>query len=358
MNREILLKYLKNSCSDKEFEELTNWVKYNVQDKESKNWGFEQWQLLDTELNEKDKEKYRALLHKIHHEINLRSRKREKSKVITFSIVSKWLSRVAAIFFIPLLFAVFYLTFNTNHESGIYADLTVDSVEVIAPIGSRTVVQLSDGTEVNLNYGSRIKYPRTFIGGTREIKLTGEGYFDVAHNPDKPFIVKTGKLKIKALGTEFNVQAYPEEPVISTTLINGKVALEENSTENGSTLIGTILPGQHVEYHTGTGKINSAMGSVDKYIAWKNGKLIFDNTPISVVAKELSRKFNVDIIVEDDIKDLTYTVTFVDDPLYLILDLMTETTPVNYKRHPRKKLPDGSFSKQKIEIVKRDNNLT
>lgn len=354
MNREFLLKYLKNNCSENEFEELANWVKDNIQDKESKNWGFEQWQTLDPELNEKDKEKYNALLHKIHHEINLRTSEKEKSKLIILSNVTKWLSRVAAIFFIPLLLAVFYLLSNTNLKSGIHADLKVDSIEVIAPIGSRTVVQLSDGSEVNLNYGSRIKYPRTFTGDTRDIIISGEGYFDVAHNPDKPFIVKTGKLNITALGTEFNVQAYPNEPVISTTLVNGKIVVEEVSTEKEITLIGSMVPGQHVEYNIETKKITCSKGLVDKYVAWKNGKMIFDNTPISEVAKELSRKFNVDIIVEDDIKDLTYTVTFVDDPLYLILDLMTETTPVDYKRHPRKKLSDGSFSKQEIVIVKRD----
>jgi transmembrane sensor len=76
--------------------------------------------------------------------------------------------------------------------------------------------------------------------------------------------------------------------------------------------------------------------------------------PSSEVARELSRKFNVDIIVEEDIKDLTYTVTFIDDPLDLILDLMTETTPIKYKRYSRKKLPDGTFSKQEIRIEKKD----
>lgn len=354
MNREILLKYLNNNCSDKEFDELAKWVNDNVQEKESKKWGFEQWQSLDPELNEKDKKRYSALLDKIHHEINLKNSEKENSNKISLAQVSKWMSRVAAIFFIPLLIAVFYLFSNNNLKSGQLADLTVDSLEIIAPIGSRTVVQLSDGTEVNLNYGSKIKYPRNFSGDTREIKLTGEGYFDVAHNPDKPFIVNTGKLNVKAVGTEFNVQAYPDNPIISTTLADGKVVIEEISTDKKTTTIGTMVPGQHVEYHTETGKINSSKGSIDKHVAWKNGKMIFDNAPICEVARDLSRKFNVDIIVEDDIKDLTYTVTFVDDPLYLILDLMTETTPIDYKRYPRKKLPDDSFSKQEIRIFKRN----
>ena len=134
-----------------------------------------------------------------------------------------------------------------------YANLSVDSIEVIAPIGSRTVVQLSDGSEVHLNYGSKIKYPQVFSGDTREVILSGEGYFQVAHNPDKPFIVNTGKLNVKALGTVFNVLAYPGEDNIETTLIEGKVVLEQ--TENGfkTKTIGAMEPGQHVNYNLKTG---------------------------------------------------------------------------------------------------------
>lgn len=354
MNKEILLKYLNNNCSDKEFEEFANWVKQNVlNNKEGKSWSFDQWLMFEPELNMKDEKKYSALLNKIHHEINLKQGETEESKAITLPNIGRWLSRVAAILFIPLLGVVFYLLSNNNFQTEKLTDLTVDSLEVIAPIGSRTVVQLSDGTEVNLNYGSRIKYPRNFTGNTREITLSGEGYFDVAHNPDKPFIVKTGKLNIKALGTEFNVLAYPDDDKIATTLVEGKVILEKTNHDEKSQLIGTMVPGQHVTYNRNSGIITSTKGNIDKYIAWKDGKLIFDDEPIAEVAEKLGRMFNVEIEVADNTRYLTYTVIFFNDPLYLILDLMTETTPITYKILPRKRLPDGTFSKQKIRIEKR-----
>ncbi len=358
MNKEILLKYLNNNCSAHEFEELANWVKLNIQNKEGKSWSFDQWLMFEPGLKMKDEKKFSVLLDKIHHEINLKQREKEKSKVNTLTIVTKWLSRAAAVLFIPLLGVVFYLLTNNNIQSDQLADLALDSVEIIAPIGSRSVVQLSDGSKVYLNYGSRIKYPRIFTGDTREIKLEGEGYFEVVHNPDKPFIVKTGKLNVKALGTEFNVRAYPDIDIISTTLVNGKVVIEKNLAGEKTEQIGTMVPGQHVAYNLNSGEITSKKGSTEKYIAWKDGKMIFDNTPIAEVTRELSRKYNVDIEVEHDLKYLTYTVTFVDDPLFLILDLMKETTPVIYKRMPREKLPDGTFSKQKIRIEKRKYNLT
>lgn len=352
MNKELLIKYLNNSCTPEEFDEFVNWIKTEAFDKEGKGLGFSDWKLFKPDLEAKDKQKYDALLDKIHHEINLKAQR--ESKVITIRKVVSWLSRAAAILFIPLLGIVFYLLSNNNLQTdNYYTDLTVDSLEIIAPIGSRAVVQLSDGTEVNLNYGSKIKYPQRFSGNTRGVTLTGEAYFDVAHNPDKPFVVKTGKLDIKALGTEFNVQAYPDDDVVATTLVEGKVVLEETMSGEKAGSAGAMVPGHHVSYNLKSRKVTSSKGNTDKYTAWKDGKLVFDNEPITRVAEKLSRKFYVDIEVAENIKDYSYTVTFVDDPLFLILDLMTEVTDISYKAFPRKKLADGTFSKQKIRIEKR-----
>ena len=353
MNKKILSKYLTNNCSGEEFEEFVRWVKKKNQNKESNSWSFDHWKTIEPEFKKEDKEKYSALLDRIHHEINLKHRKKENSKIITFSNISKWFSRAAAILFIPALGVVFYLLSNRNVQIEQVADLKVDSLEVIAPIGSRTVVQLSDGTEINLNYGSKIKYPRNFTGKTRAVTLSGEGYFNVAHNHDKPFIVKTGKLNVKALGTKFNVQSYPGDDIISTTLAEGKVVIEKMISGNQTTSVGSMIPGQHVEYNTATDKITSSKGSIYKYIAWTDGKLVFDNEPITAVVEKLGRMFNVEIVVAENVRDLTYTVTFYNDPLYLILDLMTETTPITYSVLPRKRQPDGTFSKQKIRIEKR-----
>jgi ferric-dicitrate binding protein FerR (iron transport regulator) len=352
MKKESLIKYLKNNCTDDEFDEVVGWIKTEAQKKEARSWGFDQWKSFDPDLKKKDEKKYQALLYKIHYEINLKHRNDEDSKVSILSRVTTWLSQAAAILFIPLLGVVFYMLSNSNFQMNKYTDLAVDSLEIIAPIGSRTVVQLSDGTEVNLNYGSKIKYPRNF-GNTREITLSGEGFFDVAHNPDKPFIVKTGELNVKALGTKFNISAYPGDDIIETTLVEGKVVIEKTIQGRKNQSVGTMVPGQHVAYHLNSGKVTSINGSIDKYIAWKDGKLVFDNEPITEITEKLGRMFNVDFEVADNAKDFSYTVTFFNDPLDLILDLMTETAPITYNVLPRKRQSDGTFSKQKIRIEKR-----
>jgi ferric-dicitrate binding protein FerR (iron transport regulator) len=344
MTKEILIKFLNNRCTEAELKEVIRWAKTGALTKEGKKLGFDDWKNYQEEDGLGSDEKFSALFDKIQKKID---------KPLTLPTLTRWMARAAAILFIPLLGVVFYMLSNNNIQSGKYADLAVDSLEIIAPIGSRTVVQLSDGTEVNLNYGSRIKYPRIFTGDTREITLTGEGYFDVAHNPEQPFVVKTGKLNVKALGTEFNVHAYPDDDVVATTLVEGKVVIEKTISGEKTETVGALVPGQHVAYNLKSGKILSTIGGIEKYIAWKDGKLVFDNEPITQVAEKLSRMFNVEIEVAENAKQNTYTVTFANDPLFLILDLMKETTPVTYKAFPRKKLADGTFSKQRIRIEKR-----
>ncbi len=353
MDKEILVKYIANSCSDEEFEAFAHWVEEAGEQEDSKEWIYEHWKAFNPEQTAQNEAKYSTLLDKIHHKINLQNRGSEAPKGGTYSLLVNWFSRAAAILFIPLLGLVGFLLSDSYSPNRQFAAITVDSLEIVAPIGSQTIVQLSDGTEVSLNYGSRIKYPRNFSGATREITLSGEAYFNVAHNPEKPFVVKTQALNVTALGTEFDVQAYDGDATVAATLVEGKVAVDKVMADRSVNPIGTMVPGQHVQYNKNTGRISSTKGNIEKYIAWTEGKMVFDNSPITAVAKELSRKFNVDIEVAEDIRELTYTVTFVNDPLSLILDLMSETAPVTYKRFPRKKLPDGTFSKLKIKLERR-----
>jgi ferric-dicitrate binding protein FerR (iron transport regulator) len=353
MTKEILIKFLNNHCTVEELNEVIRWANTGDFNEESKNWGFDDWKNYKEEDNWENNEKFTTLFDKIQEKIEASEHKTIKSKTIIGSVFVKWLTRAAAMLLIPVLPFLFYTLSEKKTESLKYAIMAVDSLEIIAPIGSRTIVQLSDGSAVHLNYGSKIKYPHFFSGNTREVTLIGEGYFEVAHNPEKPFIVKTRNLNIKALGTAFNILAYSNDDVIETTLVNGKVVLEQNKVDGKTKTIGAMEPGQHVSYNIKTGAISCTKGNIEKFVAWKDGKLVFKDALILDVVEKLSRMFNVDIEVADDITENIYTVTFMDEPLFQILDLMTIATPIRYKTLPRKKLPDGTFSKQKIIIEKR-----
>jgi transmembrane sensor len=349
MTQELLSKFLNDQCTDEELKKVIQWVKNDAPNNYGRNLGSEDWKNFQEDIHLLEKEQYNSMLQKIHQKIISGNRIENKPLLR----ISAWLTKAAAILLLPVLGILFYLLINQWAEFSKSADLMADSLQIVTPIGSRSVVQLSDGSQVYLNHGSKIKYPQKFTGKTREVILSGEGYFIVARDPDKPFYVKTGKLSIKALGTEFNVFAYPGDELTATTLVNGKVAVEQALPGGKIKSVATLIPGQHLVYHPGTGNIELTNGNTEKYIAWKEGKLIFDNEPISSVADKLNRMFNVDIEIADNIKDYTYTVTLVDEPLFQILDLMKIATPVKYKVIPRRKLSDGTFSRQKIFIEKR-----
>jgi ferric-dicitrate binding protein FerR (iron transport regulator) len=355
MTKDTIIRFLNNRCTSAELDEIIRWANTEAFSEESTRLAFDDWKSFREERNGEDDEKFSLLFDKIQQKITVETRK-NKNKESRTPVFLTWLTRAAAILLFPVLAFLFY-TLSENAEikmkSAQLKNLPVDSLEIIAPIGSRTVVQLTDGSEVHLNYGSRLKYPQTFTGDKREVLLTGEGYFDVAHNPGKPFIVKTNKLNVKALGTAFNVLAYPDDDAVETTLVNGKVVLESVEKEGIVKTIGSMTPGQHVNYNVKTGTVLSSKGNIEKFIAWKEGKLILDETTILEAAEKLSRMYNVSIEVDDAIKDYTYTVTFEDEPLFQILELMTVATPVRYKALPRKKLQDDTFSKQKIVFEKR-----
>lgn len=349
MTKELLDKYLNNNCTPQEVDKVIHWMKQQSFYNESKKLGQIDWQQFNAEKSTVSDEKLEALLDKIHHKLNIEE---PLVKQMNRKRITDWVTKAAAIILIPVLAFLLYTISGNDKLTNHVASVFVDSLEVIAPVGSRTVVELSDGSVVHLNYGSRIKYPQNFSGETRSVALTGEGYFEVAHNPDKPFVVNTGLIDVKAVGTVFNVNAYPDNNDITTTLVEGKVLLEKQLPGENSIQLGAMKPGQHVIFNSKTGKIKSDVGDVNKFIAWKEGKLVFDNDSIEQVAQRLSRMFNVDIQVENEVKEYKYTVTFVDEPLFQILELLTVATPIDYRALPRTKNPDGTFSKQKI-IIKR-----
>lgn len=355
MKKELLIKYLNNQCTEAELQELLNWLKTDALNDEDKRWGFEVWNAWQETSDRGDDENFSAIFDKIQEKVDTNNQKNnaKTTQSLKLSILVNWVAKAAAILLIPVLTFLFYILSEKNIELAKYESLAVDSLEVVASTGAKTVVKLSDGSEVQLNYGSKIKYPHFFTGDTREVTLIGEGFFKVAHNPEKLFIVKTGNLNIKAIGTTFNVLAYPDNDFVETTLVTGKVILEQVKKDGKIKNIAKMKPGLHVNYNLQSGSISSTDGNIEKYISWTEGKLIFEDTPILQVTERLSRMFNVDFEVKDEVKDYIYTVIFTDDPLYQILDLMTIATPIAYKILPRKKMPDGTFSKQKIILEKR-----
>ncbi|WP_073003494.1 FecR family protein [Mariniphaga anaerophila] len=354
MREELLIKFLNDECTEDELKDVIHWIKFDSYTDYSKEMGYGQWNNYDYESDAElpEERKLESLLDQIHHKINVKEHYKSEKSVALFT---KWMTRVAAVLLLPVLALYIYTITSKPDTISQLEEFSVDSLEIVAPTGSKTFVQFSDGSEVYLNHGSKLKYPQKFAGETRGVVLSGEGYFKIAHNPQKPFVVKTRGVNVKAVGTTFNVYAYPDEKTIATTLVEGKVILEKKAPGITPSPIGSMVPGQHVEYNTENGNINSTIGDIEKYISWKDGKLIFKRDSIARIASRLSRWYSVDIDVADnDAREYTYTATFTDEPLWHILDLLKNAAPIEYEKVPRKRLPDGTYSKQKIIIWKRD----
>lgn len=162
------------------------------------------------------------------------------------------------------------------------------------PRGSRVIdLTLADGTRVWLNAASSITYPVAFAGDERRVDMKGEGYLEVAPNEKKPFNVSVGGLNVKVLGTHFNINAYPDEDVMSTTLLEGRVEV----SNRGKSVI--LKPGQQALLQNTSSDIQT-IDNIDTatVMAWKNGYFSFDNTTLKSLMRQVSRWYNVEVAYE------------------------------------------------------------
>lgn len=197
------------------------------------------------------------------------------------------------------------------------------------PFGTRTTITLSDGSCVWLNSGSSLTYPVAFGRGNRIVSLTGEAFFEVESDSEHPFIVKTRNFNVKATGTAFNVNSYESDNISAVMLERGKVNV---STDEGNQCI-TLDPGNLLTLNESSG--NVSVKEVDPYVysSWRDGVLIFIDTPLTDVFKRLSQIYNVDFIIRDhSLASHLYKATFDGDPLSDILEIMSLSSSIGFRK--------------------------
>jgi transmembrane sensor len=193
------------------------------------------------------------------------------------------------------------------------------------PYGRQFSLVLSDGTKVYMNAGSTLEYPVAFTGSERLVKLSGEAYFEVVHNSKSPFRIKVGNQIIEDIGTSFNVNAYKEENFTSVTLVEGSVKISKKENEV------IIKPGQQALTYTYNNVISIKPADFDSALAWKNGLFHFDNSPLSIVLKQIARWYNLEIEYEGGMPTKT-----IDGEIYRNMDgaqvlSILKNLGVNYK---------------------------
>ncbi len=219
-----------------------------------------------------------------------------------------------------------YLLYNyftsSNHEGKAESNLYTFEV---AP-GQKGSMRLADGTVVHLNSASKISFTGDYNSEERVVTLNGEAYFEVAKNPDKRFVVTCNGVDIEALGTEFNVKAYPTDSTITTTLAKGKVKVFNNKQSV------TLLPYGVATYHTKQRTIQSStIDDISVADYWRTGQLVFDAEPLSSIARTMERMYNVKICIDDArLKDMKFTGTIQNNSLNNVLYIMSLSYPLTY----------------------------
>ena len=252
-----------------------------------------------------------------------------------------WAQRVAAVLFVPLAVALLVEYMYPRVEPA-------QMVEIRTNPGMTTSVVLPDSTVVCLNSESALIYPSRFDGETREVTLKGEAYFAVAKDRKKKFIVSTShRSKIEVMGTQFNVEAYEDDANVSATLIEGKVCfLYEATNKIGKKVV--MQPGQKLVYNPAHGDVRLYATSGLSETAWKDGRIIFNNTPMKEALRMLEKRFNVDFIIKNSrLVGYSFTGTFAGQRLERILEYFKISSKIRWLYVDS---PDIREEKSKIEI--------
>jgi transmembrane sensor len=273
----------------------------------------------------------------------------DKSKYRKF--IREIIKYAAVILIVLVLGGLSYQYMSKSDSSPLAKDIW-NNIE--APFGSRAHLTLVDGTKVWLNAGSQLRYSSGFANHNREVFLEGEAYFDVAHDNNMQFVVKTSHLDIKVYGTEFNVKAYPDEDFIQTTLVKGSIAIEGAIVAKTGKRIVYLKPNQTATYYinkkrAGKGEEKSDVHLEKKitgkenmeilpeinpvvYTSWKDSRWMIEGESMLSLAKKLERRYNMKFIFHSKaLQRYKFTGTLKDETLEQVLNLIKLSAPIEYR---------------------------
>jgi transmembrane sensor len=339
-----IISFLKGKISDEEKDMLVEWLASDPENKTYFKQIYQMWNASDLLANDQPKidQALQSLKSKYQHafkaDVHISKTKR----------LQYFLMKYAAVILLSLIVGAALYAFI--EKSFVLQEPQVAYNEITAPLGSKSNVLLPDGTEVTLNAGSKITYGTDYGKKTREVTFTGEGYFKVAKQRSKPFIVHTFKTTIQALGTEFNVKAYPDENIIETILVKGSILVNENRNKRRGII---LKPGEKIhiqktknEEMPDKQKIGlppSHQSSIPKqiiYIAksdfhvetsWKEKQWIIQGENTKNLAVLLHRKFNLPIRINDTtLYKYKFSGIIENETLEQIFNIIKLTIPMSY----------------------------
>lgn len=339
LNDDILIRYLSGNTSEEEARQVTTWLSQSDKNEKTLEQLYFIWQA-SGRLRVMESVNPDLALQKLKKQV------RRKNTSLRLRHHLQWLQRIAAILFIPVFLLSVYLCLQQKTESEQY-------IEVKTNPGMVSSFRLPDGSKVWMNAGSYLRYPVEFASGKREIFLEGQGYFEVTHNPAKPFIVKVDQgYSVEVLGTEFNITAYRDEDLIETTLVAGSVKLNLGSAAN-KTVSRILKPREKAVYKKKDRLLSISSINPNYETAWKDGKIIFKNHPMEEVLKILSRHYNVRFEIKDPkVTESEITAKFSNEQLPQVLEYLKLASGIKFKIKNPDKIESDTLKTSVIEISK------
>ncbi len=342
IDKEVYRRYLNDEGSHQDARSVAKWF---ATTKGAEILKEESWLFWNETSGEQEREDYNEeqMLDRLNHILRIEDdrismEERSKRKRLTY------VTRIAASLLIPLLFFSYLLGkgFFAGQEAMAFSSIH-------SPPGTRSSFHLPDGSKGWLNSGSTLQFPVKFSGKHREVQLEGEAYFDVVSNARKPFVVKADEIKVVALGTAFNVNAYKDDEISKVTLESGVVELFKSKDQRLRKQLNRLEPGAQFTYFKELGSHRTKEVDVKKITSWREGKLVFRQDPLAEVVDRLNRWYNVDIQIKDKkLESLTYRATFQDETLDEVLKLLKLSAPIEVEEIGREMLDDNTFGKRKI----------
>lgn len=339
MKKETFTRFISHQYSKDEYQEMIHLFENEKEFQQLLPFLEEEWD--KTKPADLSEERLNILRNRIQQQIQ---QKKQDQKLRFIGILSKSLQRIAAILVIPLILASLYF-YHQWEQVKSESSLT----EIICPAGMRTRFILPDGSSGWLNSESSLTYRMPFQKN-RDVELKGQAFFDVKKDPAHPFVVNTDLFDIRVLGTRFDVSAYPTDRCVEVTLETGTIEILSNYTPHKK----TIIPNQQFVFDKTLRKASLSEVDVAQYTSWKDGRLIFRNTPFSEVINRLGRWYNVEFECQDSsLLDLPYRATFKEESLARVLELLSLTAPITYQINKTQTETKNEYENQKVIIYKK-----
>lgn len=338
MTIELLKKLKENKCTDKELHEIYRWLASPDKEAEATAFLKSSWrESHSTENGFEDLASVSKMRKEIWNQIGNQNNAHQNSDVpATDTIANKdrgffhgWIKVAAVIALLVCAGMVFWFTNGTSDTTEQVASIAY--VEKSNPRGQKSTVFLKDGSKVILNSSSSIKYRSNFGQDNRDIELVGEAFFEVTKNEQLPFNVVSGDLTTTALGTSFNIKAYPNQQYVQVSLVSGRT----KTSLNGTSLMEFLEPGQYIEYDIRDGEMNKLSFDSREVLSWKVGVLYFENKKFEEVVTILEEWYDVEINLNYGNQDISkyddVNGAFKNESLENVLKVMSHARDFDYK---------------------------